>query len=951
MRSFIIIMLLLTSRLAIGQDSLFFDSEKAMANYAYQNTNFSAYTIRFFKDRMFDYNDSVFDFYTSSSVDKNVFGYHAFQLAKHTENWDVLEQTSADSLLHPVMSRLFSLDGSSDFHIPLFIFDLDVHELKRDVREDFEENTLEDPLRELTSDDWNQQRISLACLPLDTLNYPHLWIDLDERFITQNTNREVEYVVISDGNASITVYLGQSVDISKTFRNGVQLTFEVFFSDDTDISCKQQVNFFYKTDGLSEEKSLNLSFTSIIEQRYPFGNTPISEEHPVGKFSVSYSCPDKVLRKPYLMIAGWGPYTDINLLNNAQEWPTPMWKMALQMNQAGLIENLNEQGFDVVILQIFPPNASIMGNAVVIEDVINVLNQRAAQNGHHEELIVQGYSAGALGARLALQMMEKKHLEQNGPHPHTRLFVSFDGEHLGANLPLGIQQAVQYLWDYERWGVLPTQYLRIYGLRYILNAPQSRQLLVHWHETMDNAGNVGYDDKRGDYLAYQFSQDHALTDASRSGFPTFLRNISISNGTSVPDYTFNNNYAADHEPFPSQTGRLIFEDAIGRHRSKIRFSSHGFHEVFLYRRRTWGNWTVRMRGVLNNQLVLDNAPGGMMFIRENPLNAALKIMDEETAWEASTLEYTNFCFTPTVFTHNIHNYQTQTVNGYINYNLKAEGLMYRTPEDVITGDPDINFGYPHLAYDDHFLITPFEAVFSCTEITEHLRIDRQQNSNNPDGPEDFYGVPSTVNKDNYKNFVVDEAEGYNLFLQNKRIGYYARPNYPYYVDYTSLNGIYLGQQVTNKTNFQPLTVENNAHVNAMAGVEINLKPGVHIKNGADVYLHIGELECVKAGFSNEATNSSDNAASSTFTRPFKAEESKSQVLLYPNPSTTEFSVRFGSAINDTRVEIRVLSITGVELVQKIVTLGESIKHDLPKGSYIVHIKIEGLWQSEMLLVD
>lgn len=931
-------------------DTMYFNSEKQMANYAYQNTDFTDLNIHFFKDRMFDYNDSIFNYFTSNPIDKIVFADKAIQLTKHVENWDITEQFNADSKLYPVISSFYSLTGSNAFKIPIMIYDLNVHSLKQSVREQFEENTVSDPLRALSFADIQTQHITYACLMLDTLNYPNVYFTLDPDFIISNTGRAVEYVTLNDGITSIDMFINQELDMSNLFRGSKTLSISVHFDDNSTMSFLQNITYINKAE---KNKSLNLEFTNSIEERYPFGDGP-NEEHPVGKMSISYACQDKVLRKPYLMIAGWGPYTDSHLINSSLEWPTPMWKMANQMNQVGLIETLNDQGFDVAILQIFPPNATILGNAVVIEDVINVLNQRAAENGSHEEIIVQGYSAGSLGARLALEMMEKKHLEQNGPHPHCRLYVSTDGEHMGANIPLGIQKAVEYLWDYERWGY---NYWAIYGLRYILNAPLSRELLVHWHETMDEYGNVSCDYKRSQYLSAQFSQDHALTDVARSGFPTFTRNISISNGLHTPDYD-TTDYSSHHTPFPTQTGRLIFEDSQGRHRSKIRFSSHGFQEVFLYRHKSWGNWTVKMRGVMNNQLVLDNAPGGMMFITENPINATLKKMDQETFGEASTLEYTNFCFTPTVFTHNIKNYQSKTVNGYINYNLLDQSLAYQTPYEVqqnITLNPVTrNYGYPHLAYPaDHFLITPFEAVFSCTEVTEHLRFERQQNSNNPDGPEDFYGVPSPLNENNYKNFVMGEAEGFNLFLQNKSIGFYARPNYAYYVDYTSLNEIYMGQQVTNKTDFQPVSVEANAHVDAMAGVEINLKPGVHIKNGSEVHLHIGELECEKSYASGNEENSNHNGSHSNPKNPGGLAEinPKDKIILYPNPSTTAFSIHNGTIHNNSEVIVQIFNLNSSKLLTKTVALNEPIEHELSKGTYIVHIKLEGSWTSKLLIVE
>ena len=126
MRTFLFTVLMLTGCIAWGQDSLFFESEKAMANYAFQNTNFSAYSIRYFKDRMFEYNDSVFDFYTSSQNEKIVHAYHAFQISKHIENWDVQETFNADNVLHPIVSRLYSLTGNNEYHLPIIIADLNV---------------------------------------------------------------------------------------------------------------------------------------------------------------------------------------------------------------------------------------------------------------------------------------------------------------------------------------------------------------------------------------------------------------------------------------------------------------------------------------------------------------------------------------------------------------------------------------------------------------------------------------------------------------------------------------------------------------------------------------------------------------------------------------------------------------------------------------------------------
>jgi len=931
-------------------DTLYFQSERELANYAYQNTNFSALNVRFFKDRMFDYDPAVFDDYCSTQPGRIVHAYHAFQLSKHVENWDVQEAFQADSVLYPIMSRFHCLDGQNAFHLPLIIMDLDVFELKENVKQDFEENTVEDELRALIPIDLNQKRIGLACLPLDSLNYPNVWLDLDERFIVENTGRNVDYVTISDGVNSIIIFVGQSVDISSIYRNGSTVTIATHFDDNSVSTFEQNIYYIDQTEEKSGPKAF-LDFTEHTDVIWPYdGQANPSESYPEGILGISYACSDQVLRKPYLMIAGWGPYTDNSVINSALNWPTPMWKMANQMNQNNLIELLNQQGYDVAILQLVPPNAYIEGNATVIEAVIKRLNLQAAENGYHEELVVHGFSAGALGARLALQRMEKKHLEENGPHPHTKLYVSTDGEHLGANVPLGVQSAVQYLWDYERDGY---NFPKIYALRYILRAPQSREIVRYWYEEIDAGGNVSHDDLRGSLIQYQIAQNHYLSDvANKSGFPGFLRMISLSNGRHTPSYT---GYTAAHTPLPSETGKLVFEDADGRHRSKIRYLTHGESEVFLYRKRTWGKWAVKMRTFVNNALVLDNAAGGIMFIEENPINKTLQLMDQETFGEASTLYYTNFCFTPTVFTHNIKNFYVDVSGGYINYNLREQGLMYRYPDSVLLSWEDgasQYYGYPHLRFPtNHYSITPFDAIFTGPIINEHLRFNFET-CDEERRLESFQALPLEPIKSIYRDFILGEAEGLNLYLQNRNIGFYKRPDHIYYVDFTAKNRIEMGEHVSNKTDFRPMSVEESTVVMAMAKNEINLKPGVHFKLGSSVHLVIGENACEKSGSGSHASNGDQDGDVSGYRSDYGIDEQNNiDVIIFPNPSVSSFKIRYLDQEITQTVHMTIYDLNGIKLMDSIVPLDKEVDHSLSPGTYIVQLKLNELWISKRLVVD
>lgn len=947
MKSYLsLILLVTTSSYSWAQDSLFFKSEKEMANYAFQNTNFDAYNIRFFKDRMFEYNDSVFEFYTSQTPNKEVHAYHAFQLSKHVENWDVSETFNADSILHPVVSRFFCLDGINAFHIPIIIYDIPITELKTEIRTEFENAMTTNPVRSLIVPDFNQKSITMSGLPLDTVNYEHVWLDFDPKFTVLRNNREIQYLRLSDATTTVILYPNQSIDVSQIFRDGVQLKIEIYFDDNSEYSFVQNITYIYSVPQAKGEKS---SLTMVDQETiWPYdGESQHTESRPSGHWAISYACSDHVIRKPYLMIAGWGPYTDVALINSTQNWPTSMWKMANQMNQDGLIEALNEQGFDVAILQLFPPNAKIEGNGRIIQECIKTLNFRAAENGYHEEIIVQGFSAGALGAKYALEHMEKSHLDSNGIHPHARLYVSTDGEHLGANLPLGIQFAVQYLWDYESSGY---NYPKIYALRYIMRAPQSTQLLRYWYETIDEYGNVSQAQTRTDYMTNQSLADHDMIHPGKYGFPNFHRMISISNGMHTPIYNVNTNFAT-HPPYPSQPGKVIFEDAKNRHRSKVRYLQHGESEVFLYRKRTWFNFNVVMRGLVNNALVLDNAAGGMMFIKENPLNQALNFMDIETFGKPDSLYFTNFCFTPTVFTHCISDFSQQTVNGYIKYNLREQGLMFTTPDSAqMFWDEGANqyFGYPHLKYpENHYSLTPFDAIFTGPQISEHLRFNYETCNENR-SLESFEAHSLEPLKNNYKNFVVDEAEGVNMYLQNRNIGKCKRAGYTYYADFTTENVILMGQEVTYKTDFKPLTVEEQTVVRAMAKNEINLKPGVHFKSGSSVHLSIGELECVKSSDSETQTESRASLSSGRLGKVIN-KESSTELTIYPNPSVSSFKIRYLDEEITETIHVLICDLNGTVLLESE-NKGE-IVHHLSPGLYIVKIKHNGLWISKQLVVS
>lgn len=82
----------------------------------------------------------------------------------------------------------------------------------------------------------------------------------------------------------------------------------------------------------------------------------------------------------------------------------------------------------------------IQKNAYVLEEVIKWVNTQKANNGSTFQNVVLGQSMGGLVARYALKDMENKGLNHD-----TRLYVSHDTPHLGANVPLSVQHSARHL--------------------------------------------------------------------------------------------------------------------------------------------------------------------------------------------------------------------------------------------------------------------------------------------------------------------------------------------------------------------------------------------------------------------------------------------------------------------------------------------------------------------------
>ena len=237
-----------------------------------------------------------------------------------------------------------------------------------------------------------------------------------------------------------------------------------------------------------------------------------------GEYEIFLDNYNGVLNKPIIFLDGFDP-GDSRGIGEIYA--------SLSFGGQNLADILRNEGFDVVILNapeyttgsklIDGGSDYIQRNAMVLAALIQKLNADKVGN---EELVILGPSMGGLIARYALAYMEN-----NSLNPETRLFISFDAPHRGANIPIGLQYLINYF--AQEVGDPSTQQL----VDQLLNSPAAKEMLVDHLYGHLLAGSPSEQDPTkllpegapGFRNAFQ-------TELDVLGFPSNVRNVAMVNG-------------------------------------------------------------------------------------------------------------------------------------------------------------------------------------------------------------------------------------------------------------------------------------------------------------------------------------------------------------------------------------------------------------------------------------
>ena len=275
-----------------------------------------------------------------------------------------------------------------------------------------------------------------------------------------------------------------------------------------------------------------------------------------GEYQIFLSS-DNILDKPIILVDGFDP-------GDTRDIPGIYDLLDFEGTSGteNLADLLRVEGFDIVILN-FPTyirtadGATIDGgadfierNAMVLVELIETINTAKASNSPEQNVII-GPSMGGIITRYALNYMENQTLDAD-----TRLYISFDSPHHGANVPIGLQHQLNFLANNTLSPVTELQPL----INGFLKSSAARQLLIdHLEAHLSGVDAYTFDPALTLPEPHPFRTilENDISSLTASGFPENVRNVAIVNGSGIGSA-----YLAKDNITPVTNGFVIADTTI-----------------------------------------------------------------------------------------------------------------------------------------------------------------------------------------------------------------------------------------------------------------------------------------------------------------------------------------------------------------------------------------------------
>jgi len=268
-------------------------------------------------------------------------------------------------------------------------------------------------------------------------------------------------------------------------------------------------NAIYPESLAVETITANIAYQGYEETQAYFGQ---------GEYEIFIDNVDGILDNPIIILDGFDPGDSRDI---------PGLYASLSFGGQNMADILRDEGYDIVILNaplyttggkdIDGGGDYIQRNAMVLIAMIQKLN---ADKVGDNELVVLGPSMGGLIARYALSYMEDNSLDSE-----TRLYISFDSPHRGANIPISLQYLINYF--AIQVGDVTAQQV----VDQLLNSPAAKEMLTdHLLGHLLAGSDYEQDPTKVLPLGAPGFRNEFQAELDALGFPNNVRNVTMING-------------------------------------------------------------------------------------------------------------------------------------------------------------------------------------------------------------------------------------------------------------------------------------------------------------------------------------------------------------------------------------------------------------------------------------
>lgn len=373
------------------------------------------------------------------------------------------------------------------------------------------------------------------------------------------------------------------------------------------------------------------------------------------------------LDKPLVFVEGFD-------LSDDMDWP----ELYALINTEGLADSLRVKGYDLIILNFADATDYLQRNSFAFVSLVENINQNKIGD---EPLIIAGASMGGLIVRYGLAWMESNAIDHE-----TRIMLTFDTPHQGANIPLGVQFMAAFFSNHVA---------SIAELLTKLNSPGAQQMLVYHHLNDPDPGQNA--------LRNQFYQD--LTAVGSYPSDSDLKKVAISNGSGAGTAGNQVGYLGETMNPGSQIVDYNYFSFLVDVRGNVWAVPDGASQIRIFQGLVDLIWPLpddQFDAYAAGTSPYDNAPGGTSSTMEDLANT------DTGGLGTIKTDFPEHCFIPTVSSLDLQDASEAPLDLFHNLNNDSD-LMSKTPFETIY--------FPSSATnEDHVAVTLANTEFMLAEV-------------------------------------------------------------------------------------------------------------------------------------------------------------------------------------------------------------------------------------------